>query len=476
MHSRPVTRVPKFRARVYSRLMSGVGLAETQGSALELHKIAPIAFSYVQLRGATMTMSFPVGFEGMMTLVRTLLKRFGQSKAGNMAITFALSAPVVVGAIGLGVDTGYWYFKTRGLQTAADTAAFSATVEKRRGGTAAQVQAVALAEAVEQGFDPSVGSIQVNQPPLTGNYRDNRAVEVLLTLTVPRMFTSMFMQEDLALEARGVGHYDQAGKACALALAPEDSQALSFSGNSVTMLNECNLMSNSLADNSVSVTGASQITVPCIVSAGGVVEGGSINMTACDQPMTQSPPADDPYALIAKPPVTGPCLNFPGGAGPAAVGPGRYCGGGNLRGIISFAPGMYVIDGGTLRVNATAMLSGSGVTFYFTNNASIDVNGSATMTLSAPTSGPYAGMLFWGDNQNAFSTINFNGNAASSLTGVIYFPSASTAFAGSFSGTNGCLRIAARRISVSGSMTMNSECTFAGIREISIPGRVVLVE
>lgn len=420
--------------------------------------------------------SLPAGFEGMIMIVRALMRRFGQSKAGNMAVTFALTAPIVVGAIGLGVDTGYWYFTTRGLQTAADTAAFSATVEKRRGGTDSQVQAVALAEAVEQGFNPELGSIQVNLPPRTGNFRDDRAVEVLLTLTVPRLFTGMFLREDLTLEARGVGHYDQAGKACALALDPEASQALSFTGNSVTMLNECNLMSNSLADNSVSVTGASQITVPCIVSAGGVVEGGEINMTQCDQPMTQSPPADDPYALIAKPPVSGPCRNFPTGSGAANVVPGRYCGGGHLRGAITFAPGMYVIDGGMLRVNATAVLSGTGVTFFFTNNATIDVNGSAIMRLSAPVSGPYAGMLFWGDNQNSFSAITFNGNASSSLTGVIYFPSASTSFAGSFSGTNGCLRIAARRISVSGSMTMNSECTVAGIREVSIPGRVVLVE
>lgn len=411
-----------------------------------------------------------------MPIATRFLNSFGRNQLGNMAIMFALTAPVVVGSIGLGVDTGYWYFKARELQTAADTAAFSATVEKRRGGSAADVRAVATAEAVEQGFDPDAGSIDVNLPPQTGIYRDNRAVEVLLSITVPRIFTGMFIAEDVAITARGVAHFDDAGTACILALAPEEPRALSLGGNSVTMLNKCNMMANSLADDAVSVTGSSQVTAPCMVSAGGVVQGGSINLTECPEPVTQAPPANDPYAALEKPSADGPCLSFPNGAGAASLTPGRYCNGGNLKGNITFAPGVYVIDGGSLRVSATALLSGSGVTFFFTNNATLDINGSAELTLSAPVSGPYQGMLFWGDNRNSASVVKLNGNAASSLTGVIYFPNADTEFLGNFSGTNGCLRIAARRISFSGSMFMNSDCALAGITEISIPGRVRLVE
>ena len=169
-------------------------------------------------------------------------KSFARNQRGNMAIMFAMTAPIVVGAIGLGVDTGYWYFKARELQTAADTAAFSATVEKRRGGSAADVRAVATAEAVEQGFDPGTGSIEVNLPPQSGSYRDGRAVEVLLSIAVPRMFTGMFITSDVAITARGVAHFDDAGTACILALAPEEPQALSLGGNSVTMLNKCNMI------------------------------------------------------------------------------------------------------------------------------------------------------------------------------------------------------------------------------------------
>jgi hypothetical protein len=346
----------------------------------------------------------------------------------------------------------------------------------RRGGTSTQVNAVASAEAIEQGFDAGAGTIVINTPPQSGNFRDNRAVEVLLTLPVPRLFTGMFLQEDLTLSVRGVAHYDDAGKACALALAPEDPQALSFSGNSVTMLNDCSVMSNSLADDAISVTGSSEITAPCLVSAGGVVAGGTVNMTECAEPVTQAAPANDPYAALPKPSVSGPCLNLPSGGGAVTLSPGRYCGGGNVKGNVTFSPGVYVMDGGSMRVNATAVLNGTGVTFYFTNNATIDINGSATLTLAAPVTGVYQGMLFWGDNANSASVIKFNGNASSRLTGVLYFPKAETQFLGSFSGTNGCMRIAAYKIKFGGSTGMNSECEFAGIRDISIPGRVVLVE
>ena len=107
------------------------------------------------------------------------------------------------------------------MQTAADTAAFSATVEKRRGCSAADVRAVAMPKAVEQGFDPGTGSIDVNLPPQSGSYRDGRAVEVLLPVTVPRMFTGIFITSDVAITARGVAHFDDAGMACILVLAPE---------------------------------------------------------------------------------------------------------------------------------------------------------------------------------------------------------------------------------------------------------------
>src|SRR5258708_13105193 len=44
-------------------------------------------------------------------------------RAGGIAVTFALAAPVLIGAAGIGVEIGLWYKMRRQAQTAADAAA-----------------------------------------------------------------------------------------------------------------------------------------------------------------------------------------------------------------------------------------------------------------------------------------------------------------------------------------------------------------
>ena len=43
--------------------------------------------------------------------------RFLKSNRGNIAIMFALMAPMFVGGLGLGVETGLWYVDQRNLKT-----------------------------------------------------------------------------------------------------------------------------------------------------------------------------------------------------------------------------------------------------------------------------------------------------------------------------------------------------------------------
>jgi len=62
------------------------------------------------------------------------------------------------------------------------------------------------------------------------------------------------------------------------------------------------------------------------------------------------------------------------------------------------------------------------------------------------------------------------------MTGALYFPSQQVEFLGNFSGNNGCMRIVARTIDFTGSSTLNSDCTAAGINGMPLPGKVSLVE
>ena len=278
----------------------------------------------------------------------------------------------------------------------------------------------------------------------------------------------------LNLTVRAVGHYNNAGTACVLTLNHTASQALQLWGNNTTTLNNCNIMSNSIANDGIAIGGSSTVTVPCAISVGGVSVSSTLNETQCATPKIHAGPARDPYSTLPAPAIPGGCSNVPGGN--AHLQPGRYCGGLTLNSTKTLDPGVYVIDGGTFRLNANADITGSGVTFYLTNGATIQFNGNANMHLSAPTTGTYAGVLFYGDRNDPNATQSFNGTAASVMTGAIYFPTQHVLKNGNFSGANGCMKIVADTITLSGNSNIQGTCPGTGIGDIPLPGAIALVE
>lgn len=404
-----------------------------------------------------------------------LLRAWLNDRRANTAMLFALSLPVVVGTAGLGVETGYWYYEQRELQTAADVAAVAGAVEKRGGGSESEIYSAAVTEAVAHSFVMSEGTIDVNAPPSSGSYQNASSVEVILTMPTTRFFSMIFATDEVTMNARGVATSTSAGDACILALDPAASGALTFTGNALTLLNGCTAFSDSLSDDSLIVNGSADVTAACAMAAGGVSADDGLVVTDCPEAQSHMPSVADPYDNIAEPPVSGGCLTMPSGMGAATLSPGHYCSGGTLKGNKTLSAGVYVIDG-DFKINSGANVTGTGVTLFFKNNATADFNGNATINLSAPTSGSYKGMLFWGDDANTSGTSKFNGTASSKFTGALYFPGQNVEFLGNFSGNNGCMRVVAKTIKFTGSSSMNTNCAAAGLDSIPVPGNVSLVE
>src|SRR5690349_1425939 len=112
---------------------------------------------------------------------KQLFTRWKDSQSGNVAIIAALVMPVVVGVCGMGIETGYWFYKQRLLQGAADIAAYNATVAVRNGEPTNQIIAQASTDASSNGWTSANGTIQVNMPPVSGAHRNANSVEILLT-------------------------------------------------------------------------------------------------------------------------------------------------------------------------------------------------------------------------------------------------------------------------------------------------------
>jgi hypothetical protein len=408
---------------------------------------------------------------------RSFFKRFAAARRGHVAVITAVAAPAVIGSAGLGMEAGLWFYEQRSAQMAADISAYAGAVVARTGEEYDAIAAGALEEAGRHGYDAARGPIEINWPPVSGPNQNDRSVEVIISQSRPRLLSALFMEGDVTYQVRAVGRYDEPGPACILTLDPAGSQSLLFTGSSDVVLTNCDIMSNSIATDALGVTGSGNVTASCANSVGGMNISSQLILTDCPEPRTNLPPALDPFAGLVEPTASG-CRNIPGGGGQAkTIQPGRYCNGMNLSGTVTMEPGVYIVDGGTFRTNGNSNVTGDGVTIFLTGDADIQMNGNADINLTAPETGDYAGLLFWGDDDNfADTSVLFNGTADSSLVGALYFPSQTVDMRGDFSGSGGCTRIIAYRIDISGATAFDSDCSAAGSITIQTPGSVRLVE
>ncbi|WP_189350144.1 MULTISPECIES: pilus assembly protein TadG-related protein [unclassified Mesorhizobium] len=398
-------------------------------------------------------------------------RRLQRGEGGNVAIVFAFTLPIVVGGAGLGVETSYWYYSSLKLQATADAAAYAGALEKIQGSDTGAITTAATQSATDNGLGN--GSITVHTPPTSGPNTAKKAVEVILNQNLDRMFTSIFTQSKVPEQARAVALITDASKACVLALSASASQAALFSGSTNVKLSGCSVMSDSIAPDAIKVQGSAGLQADCLISVGGISLSNAVvtDPATCKAPITNALPAADPFSSVPAPAASGSCLND----NKPTLGPGTYCNGMNLKGNVTLSPGVYVLEG-NLKINAGAVIQGDGVTIYMAGSNTVSMNGNATVTLSAPTSGTYSGVLFYGDRTGTTAQSTFNGTADSLLTGAIYFPRQQVNYLGNFSGVNGCTQVVADTIQWSGNSTINQDCTSLGMKDIPAAPSVAIVE
>lgn len=116
--------------------------------------------------------------------------------------------------------------------------------------------------------------------------------------------------------------------------------------------------------------------------------------------------------------------------GTYTLSPGVYCGGIRVgeEATVTFQSGLYVVTGTGLKVGEESSASGDEVTFYLTDGAggwsTLKLEEGSTLDLTAPTSGPYAGIAFFQDRDTP-STERFliEDVASAFVDGGIYVPS-----------------------------------------------------
>ncbi|MCW5748370.1 MAG: TadE/TadG family protein [Alphaproteobacteria bacterium] len=127
---------------------------------------------------------------------------------GGSAIMIAFAIPVVIGALGIALDTGMWYLNKRQMQQMADTASLGAVRTLASGGSVTTAKQVAMNDAVRNGYVASEGSsLTVNSPPTSGAYAgDPNAVEVVVSRRLPLFFSAYFLSGSQTVSARSVSY------------------------------------------------------------------------------------------------------------------------------------------------------------------------------------------------------------------------------------------------------------------------------
>jgi Flp pilus assembly protein TadG len=393
---------------------------------------------------------------------------------GNIAVMAALTMPIIIGGAGLGVETGYWYYEQLRLQQAADAAVYAALLEHHEGNTGEMLPSATEA-AEDNGFVVADDDIVMTYP--SANYpTDERTADITLTREIPRGFTAIFGNEPITVQAKATAKYEPSSNACLLALSKSADNSVWVQGNGSMNISGCVVSSNSLSDTSISTQGASNATMPCMTTAGGVDATAALVLTECEEPLTGQLPVADPYKDLELP-TPGTCKTWEPSANHT---PGTYCASSiamNGR-EHTFAPGTYIFNTTDVVVNGGAgagMTCTGGCTFVFLNGASITMNGNPNINIVAPTTGTYAGMLFLGDRAGTEDTQTFNGTASSVMTGTMYFPGDLVSYVGNFSGFNGCTQVVANRIHWSGNASLSVDCTAYGMGVIQVGGRPYLV-
>jgi Flp pilus assembly protein TadG len=411
-----------------------------------------------------------------MEMVMRLNKQSGQA-----LVSTAVAMVVLALFAGLGIDMGMLRYQKRLQQSAADAAALAGASNLIIGG----VQAGAQAAAAVNGFtdntgggacsdstntavaavtvticnapqDRTINGISVAGGPHKSDITTSSGavapaadyVEAIVSVVQPTYFMQIFGVTSETVIARAVatnfsGAFPGTTTGCLYTLAPPSTtgvNGVSIAGSAELDAPNCGILDNGNYD-------------PTGKSPNLIIKVGSFDVSGTDTGSTKLPtctatpdhcpqygaaPTTDPMAGIQPPcnPCTGgtayssnststvPC------AGTCTYTSISFAG----NGVETFSPGTYIINGpGGVSCNGTPTITGTGVTFYFTNGATWNCAGNDNINLTAPTSGTYSDVLFYQDPADT-TNMSLGGNTGSTYNGIIYAPTAEITFFGNAKG------------------------------------------
>src|SRR5437868_5870848 len=124
--------------------------------------------------------AFSFGMRSLLAAVRRC-REFAHNKGGQIAVITALTAPMLIGALGVGAESSYWYLVQRDAQDAADAAVVAAATN-----TSPSYVDEGRAVTAQMGFTHGVNNVTVTVTnSATCPHIGGTCYEVIVSKVVP---------------------------------------------------------------------------------------------------------------------------------------------------------------------------------------------------------------------------------------------------------------------------------------------------
>jgi Flp pilus assembly protein TadG len=356
------------------------------------------------------------------------------TEKGQALIVIALAAIVLFGFSALAIDGSMVFSTKRQAQNAADAAALSAALAKTRG---TDWNAAGFASAVTNKFnnDTTTNVVEVHLcnevgvtcPGVPAGENLSEYVYVRIVAHVKTNFTRVFGRSEITQVVEAVAHsvpdyLDQIAYGNAVvALNETDCKAFWGTGGGDMTTTGGGVFVNSTSNCGFTLGNNTNLNTPSVTVVGStsspVVAGANYG----------APPLPP---MVMPNPSCGTTLAVQSGD---TLSPGIWNGAFPPNGVTHLMGGIYCIRG-DFRSNGNDTLTGTDIVIRM-DDGDITWNGNGAIKLSAPTEGPFKGLLIFVPPSNQ-ATITINGTNDQELTGTILAPSSDINLLGT-AGTNG---------------------------------------
>lgn len=391
---------------------------------------------------------------------------------GSVSVMFAVCLVPLIIAAAVAIDFARIAAGRANLQEAVDNAALSGAAAYTVDGTAAQTLATVMATSsfcnasatpwIPAGFTISgSGTTSCSGsgagPAVTAQVLTNtRTVTVTAHATMTTLIPAYF-GGTITISASGTAINPSGTRYCVLQLGSAGS--VTINNGALANLVQCGLAINGSGTPALTVNGGAQLNTPSVSVVGSAsVDYNAINPTNALK--TGQPVLADPYAGVVMPPLAYSCSNskdYEWNLLGWTLSPMKWCNGvkigTNLIDLgthVTLKPGVYFVDRGTMQIGGNSTITGSGVTIVLTsstnaNYGKVSIANGASVTLTAPTTGATAGIVFFGDRRatTSSSTSAFNGGSAMAITGAIYVPTQTLDWSNGAQTTPNCTQLIA---------------------------------